>query len=242
MNNENKSCNRRKKSRKELENIINEIHKATSEIRVLAGNLEAKKRAELEKNVSELQKKNMALSNRIKSLENNFAVETKRTNDLVATIKQLVSANNAASMVINCMESWFDSKHKGWDEGAREKAEKKTKLLKERASIASIVHQNKETDIEKLNKLADRMLEIATELETDVIDLPMILSIYLKSKNIDKAETLIAKVRDCKLKLPKDTEFLVGKLEDEIKKCRNHDKESKMLKMPPVKDRRIITP
>lgn len=233
---ENKKVTTRRKTRKELEKKVDEIFKGLQEIRVLGANLEIKKRAIIEKRVDELEKNKVQLESHIKTLETNFASETERTNALVTTSNQLLSANNAAYIVINCFERWLDDNHPKWDDGYRKDAEKRSDLLKERAGIAAVVNERGETNPAILNQLAERLIIISKDVGTYADDIPMIMSIYMKSRNIERAEALLNDVRSSKMEISKQTDFLLTKLEDELKK-----RTLEPLKMPPPNERRIIT-
>lgn len=221
-------------TRKELEKELREIREHLNDIRVLGANLESGRRAKLEAAVKELEK----LPPKLEALEQNFYRETERTNGLVRTVQQLTRASNAAALVVNTMETWLDENHPGWDGGAREAAERKAELLKQRASLAKSAN-SKDIKPEEKVELAEQLWEISKELGSEIVDVPMILSLYLQARNAGKARKFVLMIREMDLELPKDTEDVVSQLEARLEELSG---EPLPTKMPPKSERKIISP
>lgn len=119
--------------------------------------------------------------------------------DLRESLRQLVRANNAAAIVVNCVETHLDKVAPGWDEGERERATKRAALLAERAGLAGLFQRvpAKADDADRAARVeaAHRLWEVAKELGTDAVDCAMVLALLVQSRNLTAAREFLETVR-----------------------------------------------
>jgi len=134
--------------------------------------------------VSNLREGIAAYSDEVKNLV--VALE-KRVNDAATVINRLTEANNAATLLLSCVERHLDAKSPGWDEGMRADMERKAKLLSQR----SILHQTiQRGEPETRGEAAASLWEIAKELKSTEQDGLLCLAGYLKAGNVGAARLL----------------------------------------------------
>jgi len=127
---------------------------------------------------------------------------------IFSTLKEVVNANNAASLITASVERFLDGKHPGWDDGIRDDILRRRNLLAERKALhAEAVAQMKpDAEIpcspqtvlfrsERRVELADRLWEVGKELGTEVQDGAISVSLLLKSKLPERADARIKELR-----------------------------------------------
>jgi len=203
------------------------------------------RRKELEELKAQVQKNTQHLAD----LDQNFRALHTQFVHYKGTVKHLIQASNAASVVVSTMERFLDKEFAGWDEGARADMEKRSAGLQERAALADETRR-KETTAERRVEIAGRLWELAQELGTEAVDVALILSIYLQARALEEAIAFVAKVREVNTELDKETEEVLVQLEGRIDQLRAEMKraeapeesEDDPPKLPPPGERRIWTP
>lgn len=208
----------RAKRRGELRERLDEMDTKISEMRILAGQLEAKKRAALQKKVEELEGEIAA------GKANAFTLETKLSQQH-ATVRQLVEASNAASILLSSVERFLDREYgDDWDEGIRKETEARAALLKRRKDIIIESHKAKEMTPEHRCDLAAELWEISTELQTKGADVAMVISLYLQSREVNAALDVVEVIHREKVQLAPEVAQVVQQLVD---RCRDLAAEQK---------------
>jgi len=225
------------KTKRDLEKEIAEVKEQLSDIKVLGAQLEGKKRKELAEKVARLEGEFPALVRKVDDLTTNFHTFAAEQNKISKTVRELVRANNSASTVINCIEQWLDANHAGWDGGTREAVQRKADLMKERAALAQEA-QSEGVENDRRLEIAARLRELSGELGSEAVDVPMVLSLYLQARDLERAREFVEEVRASGIALSKEVSELVEQLESRLAKL---DEEGGP-KLPPPGERRIITP
>lgn len=157
-----------------------------------------------------------ALVAEVTDLRTNFVELSGRLDQVVKTLRELARANNAASIVLNCIERHLDDTSPNWDDGVRERVEVRANLLKERAELVRVSTESNLSSADRV-KVGKRMLEISKELGSEAVDVPTVLANYLKARDLDASREFVEEVRSSGLKLSDQVEEVLTQLENRIR-------------------------
>jgi hypothetical protein len=135
-----------------------------------------------------------------------------------STIEELVRASNATSLVVGAAERFLDKQFPGWDDGARAAVEKRATLLRERATLARQIQQfahSEEGDAAAV-KAALRIWEVSKELGAEAVDVPLVLSVLIRVRDLATAAAFLDEIRASEIKLEGEVAELVTKLEERL--------------------------
>lgn len=158
-----------------------------------------------------------ALIVEVSDLQANFIESSNRLEQVVRTLRELTRANNATSVVLSCVERHLDEVSPGWDDGARAEVETRAKLLEERAKLVRTANGSDLSSEDRV-KLGRRMWEVAKELGTEAVDVPSVLATYLQARDLDTSRNFVEEIRSSGVKLSKEVEELLVRLEGRIEK------------------------
>lgn len=156
-----------------------------------------------------------ALVAEVTDLRTNFVELTNRVEQMANTLRELTRANNAASVVLSCVERHLDETSSGWDDGARAEVEMRAKLLRERAELVRAANVPNLSSKDRV-KLGRRMWEVAKELGTEAVDVPSVLATYLQARDLDASKSFVDEVRSSGLRISSEVEEILVRLEKRI--------------------------
>jgi hypothetical protein len=209
-------------TRVELEQRLDAMETKVNDIKVLAAELEGTRRRQLSEDVEKLKPVVKKLEEFAAGASAELHRLIQRVDTMVRTVKELVTANNSASIVVNCVETHLDETAPGWDKGVREQTERRAALLRERAEIAARAQRRSREDEDRDGRRADaaRLWEISRELGSEGTDVPLVLSLYLQARDPDAALAFVAEVKDAGLAVDGDLADVMRQLTARIEELR----------------------
>lgn len=167
-----------------------------------------------------------------KSVESEVTKLALQVNDLEeslaksnAQMKELMRANNAASLLLATMEQFLDERFEGWDGGKREVFKEKAVLLAERQEL--MISLSKALEVDEREVAAERLFGISRQLGSEGQDIPVVISSFVKTRNFDRALELISFTRTTKIQIAPEYAELFKQLEDRVDKLRKEYEEAK---------------
>jgi len=141
-------------------------------------------------------------------------------------LNSLMGASNAASLLTAAVETWLDKEHPGWDDGMRAELKRKQTLAVERKAIlqAAARPRTPEEPPEERAKMAERLLELSKELDSEVQDGTIAISLFLQAKNPDRAAWVLAELRKMEDKIPAQLKEVFEKLEARISEVQKQER------------------
>lgn len=147
-----------------------------------------------------------------RNLDQYVKQHTKQIEMLTERVSDLTRANNAASMLMSCVERYMDETAPGWDKGFREEVEKRKNLLKERRDVYAFIEDwkaNVDATPEGGLSLAKDLWKISKELGTEIQDVATVSWLALKCSDPDFSLSALVEARTTgKLKDPKLIDLL----------------------------------
>jgi hypothetical protein len=193
---------------RELKDRLDVIEAKVNDIRVLAAQLEGKKRVALDEKVEGVVGSIEELRKHAVGLESKVA-------QAFATLRQLVDASNASSTLLSCVEKLLDEKYgDDWDHGVRKEVEHRAELLRKRKALIDTSFGSKEMSDEVRDALASEIWDVATELDTRSDDIVSVLGLRLQSGDVNAALDVVEEVHKDGLKLAPDVAQMVQQLID----------------------------
>jgi uncharacterized protein YoxC len=205
-------------TRKELETRLAGIESKVSDIKVLAAQLEGGKRKELAEKVSRLEEGFQELAAVPKELEElrQYAahLEGKLAN-YVTTLKEVVASVNATNVLLSCVERHLDDTvGEDWDKGVRKEVEARAALLKKRKDYVVRSQKSKALEPEERVALAGELWDVAKKLGTETQDVAMVISLYLQSREVNRALDVVEEIAGMDLKLDPQVAAVIQQLVD----------------------------
>ena len=172
-------------------------------------------RKERASRVAALEKDHLALIGRFSELiEFANGLEAEVAN-LRATVAEVVSATNSASVVLACVERHLDGVDPNWDGGARAEVEARAKLVRRRRELlVEAGRQTEETTTEERAAIAREIWAVARELDVREQDLAFVVSLHIKNRDVESALDLVEEVRRDDLAIEPKLAALLNKLVD----------------------------
>jgi uncharacterized protein YoxC len=178
-------------TRKELDDRLRDLEAKIDDFRVLGAELEGRKRKELAEKVERLEKglqELAALPKAVEELQQYAAHLEGKLANAFATLKEVVNSTNAANVLLSSIERHLDETiGEDWDHGVRKEVEARAELLKARRDLMARSQRSKELGNEERNDLARELWRVAKELGTVAQDVAMVISLYLQTREIDRA-------------------------------------------------------
>lgn len=187
-------------TRKELEAIVHEVQAKVDDIKVLAAELEGGKRKELADKVERLEKgfgEIAAIPKAVEELQQYAAHLEGKIANAFATLKEVVNSTNAANVLLSSIERHLDETiGEDWDHGVRKEVEARAELLKERRALVARSQRSKDLENDARNELARELWRVAKELGTVAQDVAMVISLYLQSREVDRALDVVEELSE----------------------------------------------
>lgn len=211
---------RQEKTKKvvDLQERLERLELVIDEIRINAASLEGKRRFALEERVEELGADLAAVAKHSAEIEGKIGV-------IHRTLKQVVDASNAASVLLGAIERFLDRKEGAdWDDGIREETENQANLLRRRREIMTEGVKAREKTPEELAALGAELWDVAKEAGTESADVAYVVSLYLKAREIDRALDVVEEVQKSGIALDEEVAEMMQQL---VKRCAALAKEQK---------------
>lgn len=138
--------------------------------------------------------------------------------DAFRSLKELVNANNATSILLSSVERFLDGKFgDDWDAGVRKEAEARASLLRRRNEIMVRTRDGgKDLDIKERNDLARELWKIARELDIRGDDTAAVVALHLQNGDVDSSIDIVDEIRRDKVVITEEVKGILGQL---LKRC-----------------------
>lgn len=114
---------------------------------------------------------------------------------------KLIRANNAASMLLGCMERFLDKKYPGWDDGVRQQVQQQAENARELDRIKQTLLAEREGKIdpltsEQLTELGQKLWGLAGRMGIEPLVGCDAVAILLKANNVEGAQRILRQLKD----------------------------------------------
>jgi hypothetical protein len=114
-----------------------------------------------------------------------------------ATLKEVVNSLNSSNVLLSSIERHLDeTAGEDWDHGVRREVEARAELLKRRRELMTASKKGKELENEARNEIAREFWGVAKELGTVAQDVAMVISLYLQSREVDRALDVVEELSE----------------------------------------------
>ena len=135
--------------------------------------------------------------------------------------RELVRANNSATVLLAAIESFLDNEHgKGWDDGIRDEVKKRTELAV-KLKQAYVTAAKKDIRPHERVQLAEEIDEVSTELGLFDQHALMILHQYSKADRRDRIAKTVDRIEKEKVKVSPELGALINQYKDMMAKKEN---------------------
>lgn len=127
-------------------------------------------------------------------------------------VNALTQANNAVSVLAACVEEHLDETAAGWDGGKRTAIQERAELLNSRRDLIMRL-QMPGISNEEREAFAETLFGLARRLDTEALDVPIVASVFVKTRNINRALQIVNYARQQDLQMSPEYTKLFSELE-----------------------------